>query len=134
MHVLWTPLRAATGHHGGAVIISHDRYLLDRLCDRIVEIEHTKVASFPGNYTSHTKAKEIRLLSRQRQLQKDTEFIKKEQVFATLLTPSGYGDPDSRWDMWRISEYNENDCAQEKGMPCSSSLKAFPMRKSRESL
>ena len=24
------------------------------------------------------------------------EFIKKEQAFATLLTPSGYGDPDSR--------------------------------------
>ena len=35
------------------------------------------------------------------------EFIKKEQTFATLLTPSGYGDKDSRWDMWRIEEYNE---------------------------
>ena len=35
------------------------------------------------------------------------EFIKKEQAFATLLTPSGYGDPDSRWDMWRIEEFNE---------------------------
>jgi len=34
-------------------------------------------------------------------------FIKKEQTFATLLTPSGYGDADSRWDMWRIEEYNE---------------------------
>jgi acyl-CoA dehydrogenase len=34
-------------------------------------------------------------------------FIKKEQTFAKLLTPSGYGDPDSRWDMWRIEEYNE---------------------------
>lgn len=35
------------------------------------------------------------------------EFIKKEQVFATLLTPAGYGAADSRWDMYRISEYNE---------------------------
>ncbi|MCX8125236.1 MAG: acyl-CoA dehydrogenase [Spirochaetes bacterium] len=35
------------------------------------------------------------------------EFVKKEQAFATLLTPSGYGDPDSRWDMWRIEEFNE---------------------------
>jgi len=34
-------------------------------------------------------------------------FIGEEQVFATLLTPSGYGADDSRWDMWRISEYNE---------------------------
>jgi acyl-CoA dehydrogenase len=35
------------------------------------------------------------------------ELIKEEQIFATMLTPSGYGAEDSRWDMWRISEYNE---------------------------
>ena len=35
------------------------------------------------------------------------EFVKKEQIFATLLTPAGYGDPDSRWDTWRICEFNE---------------------------
>ena len=35
------------------------------------------------------------------------EFIKNEKVFATLLTPSGYGDADSRWDTWRICEFNE---------------------------
>jgi acyl-CoA dehydrogenase len=35
------------------------------------------------------------------------DFIKENGVFATLLTPEGYGDADSRWDMWRISEYNE---------------------------
>jgi len=35
------------------------------------------------------------------------DFIKKEKVFATLLTPSAYGDPDARWDTWRICEFNE---------------------------
>ena len=35
------------------------------------------------------------------------DFVKKEETFASLLTPSGYGSPDSRWDMWRIEEYNE---------------------------
>lgn len=35
------------------------------------------------------------------------EFIKQERVFATMLTPSGYGAADSRWDMSRIAEYNE---------------------------
>jgi acyl-CoA dehydrogenase len=34
-------------------------------------------------------------------------FIKDEQIFANLLTPQKYGDGSSRWDMWRISEYNE---------------------------
>jgi acyl-CoA dehydrogenase len=35
------------------------------------------------------------------------EFVKNEKVFATLLTPSDYGDADSRWDTWRICELNE---------------------------
>ncbi len=34
-------------------------------------------------------------------------FIKEEKVFATMLTPAGYGADDSRWDMWRIGEFNE---------------------------
>ena len=35
------------------------------------------------------------------------DFIKEEQVFATMLTPAGYGAEDSRWDMYRIGEFNE---------------------------
>jgi acyl-CoA dehydrogenase len=35
------------------------------------------------------------------------EFVNQERLFATLLTPSGYGDPDSRWDTWRNCEFNE---------------------------
>ncbi len=35
------------------------------------------------------------------------EFVQREQVFATLLTPAGYGPADSRWDTWRICEFNE---------------------------
>ena len=35
------------------------------------------------------------------------EFVKEEEIFATLLTPSEYGDADSRWDTWRNCEFNE---------------------------
>jgi len=35
------------------------------------------------------------------------EFIKKEKIFFTLLTPSAYGDGDTRWDTWRNCEFNE---------------------------
>jgi len=34
-------------------------------------------------------------------------FLKKEKIFATLLTPAGYGEPDSRFDLSRVCEYNE---------------------------
>ena len=35
------------------------------------------------------------------------DFVRENQVFSTLLTPEGFGADDSRWDMWRISEFNE---------------------------
>ncbi len=35
------------------------------------------------------------------------EFQKQEEIFASLLTPSGYGAPDCRWDTWRNCEFNE---------------------------
>ncbi|MCH7871173.1 MAG: ABC-F family ATP-binding cassette domain-containing protein [Planctomycetes bacterium] len=68
-------------HKGGALIISHDRYLLDRVCDRIVEIEQTRVTAYPGNYTNYVKTRDVRLLTQERQFEKDTEFIQKERAF-----------------------------------------------------
>lgn len=35
------------------------------------------------------------------------EFLRKNQVFATLMTPSGYGAADSRWDTYRNCEFSE---------------------------
>ncbi len=35
------------------------------------------------------------------------EFVKAENIFATLLRPTKYGDKNSRWDTWRIAHYNE---------------------------
>ncbi len=35
------------------------------------------------------------------------EFIKREKIFATLLTPEGYGDADCRWDTSRLCAFNE---------------------------
>ncbi|MBI3394986.1 MAG: acyl-CoA dehydrogenase [Spirochaetia bacterium] len=35
------------------------------------------------------------------------QFVKKEKIFATLMTPAGYGAPDSRWDTFRNCDFNE---------------------------
>ncbi len=70
-----------TGHHGGAVVISHDRYLLDRLCTRIVEVAHRRLSSFPGNYTNYAQTKAMRELTQQREFEKHSEFIAKERDY-----------------------------------------------------
>jgi acyl-CoA dehydrogenase len=35
------------------------------------------------------------------------EFVKNEKVFATMLTPTGESDADTRWDTWRNCGFNE---------------------------
>ncbi|MCP4668271.1 MAG: acyl-CoA dehydrogenase, partial [Deltaproteobacteria bacterium] len=35
------------------------------------------------------------------------EFVKKEKIFAALMTPAKYGDKESRWDTFRICDFNE---------------------------
>ena len=35
------------------------------------------------------------------------EFVKKEKIFATLLTPSDEDNNDARWDTWQIAHYSE---------------------------
>jgi len=69
------------GHHGGAVIVSHDRYLLDRLAERIVEVEGARLRSFPGNYTNYVQTKAVRQLTQDRQFVNDRAFIQKEREF-----------------------------------------------------
>ena len=35
------------------------------------------------------------------------DFVQREKVFATLLTPAGYGGPEARWDTSRLCVFNE---------------------------
>ncbi len=38
------------GYGGACILVTHDRYFLDRVTNRIVEISHGAMLSFPGNY------------------------------------------------------------------------------------
>lgn len=42
---------------GAVVMVTHDRYFLDRIVDRIVEVEHGSIYSYPGNYADYVALK-----------------------------------------------------------------------------
>ena len=46
---------------GAVLIVSHDRYFLDRVTSRILEIENKKLCSYPGNYTKYKMLKAERI-------------------------------------------------------------------------
>lgn len=45
---------------GTVLIVSHDRYFLDRVAGRILELGKTGITSYPGNYSAYKKAKEAK--------------------------------------------------------------------------
>ncbi len=44
-------------YSGAAIIISHDRYFLDAVTTRTLEIEHGRIADFKGSYTKYLELK-----------------------------------------------------------------------------
>lgn len=41
-------------------MVTHDRYFLDRVATRIVEVDQGKIYSYPGNYSQFVRLKEER--------------------------------------------------------------------------
>ncbi len=63
------------------VIISHDRYFLDRTCKRIVEVERGKTASYTGNYSHFVIEREERREAQQRAFENQQHLIAKTEEF-----------------------------------------------------
>ncbi|MCM1236342.1 MAG: ABC-F family ATP-binding cassette domain-containing protein [Ruminococcus flavefaciens] len=47
-------------YRGAVIIVSHDRFFLDRIANKVIEIDNTKASVFSGNYTAYAAAKEIK--------------------------------------------------------------------------
>ncbi len=52
---------------GAVVVVSHDRYLLEKTVEEIAELESGEIKSWPGNYSAYALAREL-ALKRQQQL------------------------------------------------------------------
>ena len=70
-----------TSYRGAMLIISHDRYFLDRLTARTLELERGKVLSFKGNYSKYKVLKEELLKQQWREYEKQQEEIAKLQDY-----------------------------------------------------
>ena len=54
-------------YKGAFIVISHDRYFLDRITNKTFEISGMKLYSFNGNYSSYSKQREIDKLTKARE-------------------------------------------------------------------
>ncbi len=68
-------------YKGGVLIISHDRYFLDKVATRIIELENKTVTSYEGNYTYFMKVKTQRRAALQSAYEKQQEHIRKTEEY-----------------------------------------------------
>ncbi len=75
-------------YKGAVLIVSHDRFFLDRIAGKIVEIDQTKATSFSGNYSDYAAKKEIlriaawnAYVNQQREIKHQEEVIEKLRSF-----------------------------------------------------
>lgn len=64
-----------TYYYGALVIVSHDRYILDKLVTKIWEIEHGCVTEYTGNYSDYKAQKELK---RTQQLEQHEKYLKEK--------------------------------------------------------
>lgn len=63
------------------VIISHDRYFLDRTSTKIIEIENGKAVSYKGNYSEFLVEREERREIQRREFENQQSYIKNTEAF-----------------------------------------------------
>ncbi len=73
--------RYLAGYHGAAVIISHDRYLLDRIPCKIIEVENRQAKVWNGNYSNYLQTKQTLQLQQQREHTKRVEMVERTLDF-----------------------------------------------------
>ena len=75
-------------YKGAVIIVSHDRYFLDRISNKVIEIDNTKATVFSGNYSDYAAKKEqLRVaqynayMNQQREIKHQEEVIEKLKSF-----------------------------------------------------
>ena len=68
-------------YDGSYVVISHDRYFLDRTTNRIIEIENGRAVTYTGNYSAFLVERELRREQQMREYENQQALINKTQEF-----------------------------------------------------
>lgn len=70
-----------SSYRGGILIVSHDRYFMDRIVTGVVELDHHKATTYRGNYSRYVSQRNERLKADSIAYEKQQEYIKKTEEY-----------------------------------------------------
>jgi len=72
-------------YKGAVLVISHDRYFLDKVVTKVIDLDHGKAVTYRGNYTTYSQKKEAIIEAQIREYENQQQEIKhQEEVIAKL--------------------------------------------------
>ncbi len=70
-----------SNYPGAVVIVSHDRFFLDRMVNKIVELYQRQLHFYTGNYTYYEQEKEIRIDMQKKAFDNQQDYIRQQERF-----------------------------------------------------
>ena len=72
-------------YKGAVLVVAHDRYFLDKIVTKVVELRQTRCSVFQGNYTEYSRKKQAAMEALMKQyLNQQAEIKHQEEVIAKL--------------------------------------------------
>src|SRR6267154_566030 len=94
--------------NGAVVLVSHDRFLLDRVATRIVWLTRAQINSYPGNYSAYVEQRELQELSQQRAYEIQQKDIAKQEEFVRRFK-AGQRSKEARGRESRLNRLKASD-------------------------
>jgi ATP-binding cassette subfamily F protein 3 len=73
--------RYLSNYDGTVIIVSHDRYFLDRMVTKVVEVSQQTLNSYSGNYAYYEQEKELRKEFQLREFDNQQDYIRQQERF-----------------------------------------------------
>ncbi len=68
-------------YNGAVLVVSHDRYFLDKVVRKVWELEEHKIKIYRGNYSKYAETKRVEQLVTERAFKKQQAFVEHEEDF-----------------------------------------------------
>ena len=82
--IQWLEHYLNTEYNGAVLVVSHDRYFLDKVVRKVWELEAHKLKIYRGNYSKYSETKAVEQLVGERAFKKQQAFIAHEEEFIRL--------------------------------------------------
>lgn len=107
----WLEAFLADEYPGAVILVSHDRWLLDRVVSRIVEVERGVIREYPGNYEKYVALRRERQLTEARVYDKQQDRIRQEESFIRRYK-AGQRARQAKGRETRLERFKANDTVE----------------------